>query len=73
MITAEKMKAIDFFSEGRKLYKLMHFSDAKKSFQDALDLCSDDGPSQVYLERCEYYIDNPPPDDWDGVYMMTTK
>ncbi len=73
MVTAEKLKAIELFAEGRKSYKLMQFADAVESFKKALDVCPDDNPSKVYLERCNYYIDNPPPEDWDGVYVMTTK
>lgn len=73
MITAEKLKAVELFAEGRKLYKLMKFSEAARFFSNALETCPDDGPSKVYLERCNYYIDNPPPEDWDGVYVMTTK
>ncbi len=73
MLSDEKIKAVEFFAEGRKFYKLMQFTEAKSCFQKALDVCSDDGPSQVYLDRCEHYINNPPPEDWDGVYVMTTK
>ena len=73
MVTAEKLKAVEFFAEGRKLYKMMEFQKASDIFQKAIEVCPDDGPSKVYLERCKYYIDNPPPKDWDGVYVMKTK
>ncbi|MCL2295109.1 MAG: tetratricopeptide repeat protein [Spirochaetes bacterium] len=73
MITAEKQKAVELYTEGRKLYKMMDFQEAVSLFQKALDVCPDDGPSKVYLERCKYYLENPPPEDWDGVYVMKTK
>ena len=73
MVTAEKLKAVELFTEGRKLYKMMQFRNASDLFQKAIEICPNDGPSKVYLERCEYYIDNPPPQDWDGVYVMKTK
>ncbi len=73
MVSAEKLKAVELFSEGRKYYKLMQFEEAKNYFKKALEVCADDGPAQVYLDRCDYYIENPPPEDWDGVYVMTTK
>jgi hypothetical protein len=42
-------------------------------FQAALNIRKDDGPSQLYLERCREFKNNPPDEDWDGVYVMHTK
>ncbi len=73
MITEEKQKVLDLFAEGRKQYKLMNFDAAKEYFGKALKVDPDDGPSKVYYARCKHYIDNPPPEDWDGVFVMKTK
>ncbi len=73
MITEEKRKVLELFAQGRKLYKLMEFSEALKFFGEALKVDKDDGPSKVYYLRCKHYIDNPPPEDWDGVFVMKTK
>lgn len=73
MITGEKKKVLDFFAEGRKFYKLMEFEAALVSFEKALEIDPNDGPSRVYVERCRHYIENPPPEDWDGVFVMKTK
>jgi len=73
MIAPEKKQALDAFAEGRKLYKLMMFAEARDVFARALAACPDDGPSKVYYARCQYYVENPPPEDWDGVWVMTTK
>ena len=73
MITDEKQKVLNLFVEGRKLYKLMQFEQARERFLAALKIDPEDGPSKVYLARCKHYVDNPPPDDWDGVFVMTTK
>ncbi len=51
----------------------MDFSGARDFFARALEADPTDSPSRVYLERCDWYIANPPPDDWDGVFTMTTK
>ena len=51
----------------------MEFLNAKLWFSRALETDSTDGPSRLYLERCEYYVSNPPEKDWDGVFVMTTK
>jgi hypothetical protein len=73
MITEDKKKVLELFSEGRKLYKLMQFEQAMQYFVNALKIDAEDGPSKVYLGRCRHYVSNPPPDDWDGVFVMTTK
>lgn len=73
MITAEKQEVLRLFAEGRKCYKLMDFSKARDCFASALKIDKNDGPSKVYYYRCKHYIDNPPPDDWDGVFVMKTK
>ena len=73
MITEDKRKVLDLFAEGRKLYKLMQFKEAQNKFTEALAVDSTDGPSKVYAERCEHYCENPPPEDWDGVFVMLTK
>lgn len=73
MITEEKAQVLELFGKGRKLYKLMEFEQAKEYFAKALKVDPDDGPSKVYYARCRHYIENPPPEDWDGVFVMTTK
>ena len=73
MITEDKKKVLELFAEGRKFYKLMEFKNALEKFQEALKVDAQDGPSQVYYARCRHYLENPPPEDWDGVFVMTTK
>ncbi len=73
MIDENKRKVLRFFAEGRKKYKLMDFENALKSFEEALRVDPEDGPSKVYHQRCKHYLENPPPEDWDGVYVMATK
>jgi len=73
MISEAKRSVLDLFAEGRKQYKLMDFAKAKDAFTKALSIDPNDGPCKVYLERCIIYIENPPPEDWDGVFVMKTK
>ena len=73
IISEEKKKVVELFTQGRKFYKLMQFPDALKYFGEALKVDQNDGPSKVYYLRCKFYIDNPPSEDWDGVFVMTHK
>ncbi|MDC7241416.1 MAG: hypothetical protein PQJ50_13750 [Spirochaetales bacterium] len=73
MISDTKKEVLELFSEGRELYKTRKFSEAMGRFAEALKLDKDDGPSRVYFARCKMYLESPPPPEWDGVFVMTTK
>lgn len=73
MLSEGKKAALEMFAKGRKLYKMMQFEDARREFLAALEADPTDSPSRVYAERCTWYMENPPPEDWDGVFTMTTK
>lgn len=72
-IGSDKFEILQHFAEGRKFYKLMMFDKAKDCFFNALKIDKDDGPSKVYFARCKHYMESPPPEDWDGVFIMRTK
>lgn len=73
MISEQKKELLQLFAEGRKRYKLMDFTGAREYFTKALAIDPKDGPSKVYEKRCAIYIETPPPEDWDGVFVMLTK
>ncbi len=73
MLSENKKKVLEWFAEGRKSYKLMKFEEAMNFFSKALKVDSEDGPSRVYYARCKHYVENPPAEDWDGVFVMKTK
>jgi hypothetical protein len=74
MIVSDKMKqVVALYNQGLSMYKDRKFKEAKEVFQKALQLEPNDGPSALYIERCDDYIADPPPEDWDGVYNMKTK
>jgi adenylate cyclase len=54
-------------------YRKRNWDKARQAFQAILNGFPHDGPSRLYLDRCEVLSENPPPEDWDGVYTMTTK
>lgn len=72
-ISKEMEKVLDLYNRGLTLYKQRSFQEAKSLFQQALSIHPNDGPSQLYIERCDAFLKNPPPADWDGVFTMTTK
>lgn len=73
MISKEKLECLKLFEEGMLLYRSRKFKEALEKFENALQTDPTDGPSRVFIERSKYYIENPVPEDWDGVYVMKTK
>lgn len=72
-LTPTMEKLLPIYNEGLKLYKQRQFDAAKQKFEACLKLDKEDGPSKLYVERCQQYIETPPPPDWDGVFAMTSK
>ena len=72
-LTADQKKAFAAYAEGLTLYRAKKFTQAIESFKNSLAVLPDDGPSRLYIERCENFIAFPPPPTWDGVFVMTTK
>jgi adenylate cyclase len=67
------MGVVNYFSEGIKHYRENRWDESVKAFEECLKLNPDDKLSQMYIDRCEYLRLNPPADDWQGVWKMTSK
>jgi adenylate cyclase len=61
------------FQIGIEYYRGRAFSQARGAFTKALQLHPGDTVTRLYVDRCQAFIDNPPPTDWDGVWVMETK
>jgi len=72
-IQEAKREVLDLYEEGLREYRKREWQKAISLFQKALDKDPNDGPSLTYVERCKLYEQEPPPVDWDGVYILTAK
>jgi len=72
-IDEKKKKVVEIYNQGLEYYRDRKFKTALQYFEKVLEIDENDGPSKTYIERTKNYIKNPPPDDWDGVFVMTTK
>ena len=61
------------FNEGLDHYRNRRWEEGIQCFEKVLALDEEDGPALTYFERCITFQAQPPPDDWDGVFGMTTK
>jgi tetratricopeptide (TPR) repeat protein len=73
MLSEQKKEVLRLYNLGLNSYKLRKWDESIKLFSDVLRVDPKDGPSALYLERAKAYKLNPPADDWDGVFVMTTK
>lgn len=66
-------EVLDAFARGLALYRAGDWGKALPLFQKALAANPNDRMSQLYVQRCEHFLKNPPQDKWDGVWIMTSK
>ena len=48
------------FEAALALYRSREWDKARSAFKAVLDIESEDKPSKIYFERCEYFMQNPP-------------
>ncbi len=73
MVDSKTLAMLEQYNKGLELYKMRKFEEAIEYFEKALEIIPEDGPSELYIERCKEFIETPPAEDWDGVYTFTTK
>lgn len=61
------------FTKGHEAYKLRAWAEAKRWFENVLSRWPEDGPARVFLSRCDEYLAEEPPADWEGIYVMKHK
>jgi len=72
-VDSQTLEQIAEFEQGLEAYRKMHWEIAIEKFTRVLDVDPEDTPTQLYLQRCQTYQEEPPPENWDGVYTMKTK
>jgi adenylate cyclase len=71
--TDKVAQTLKLFGQGYELYHQKKFSEAQEFFKSAFAVSQNDPVSELYIERCQDYLDSAPPEDWDGVFVMKTK
>jgi adenylate cyclase len=74
-ITPETDECLHLFEKGIAAYQAQQWDAAKALFGRSAkrEIHQDANPSLVMIDRCDDMKLNPPPADWDGVYVMKTK
>ncbi len=61
------------FEDGLARYRQRDFAGAIEAFEAALEAHPGDEPAQRFIDRCRHFLDDPPAEDWDGVWRMKEK
>jgi adenylate cyclase len=71
-VKPEITSLIDKFSMALALYRNQKFEEAIFIFSECYNINSDRA-SEVFIERCKYFIENKPDENWDGVFVLKNK
>src|SRR6266850_5852931 len=71
--SADSRDLLSRFAAARSLYQSRHWEKAQNAFQTILEKWPSDGPSRTYWKRCQEYLFDEPPLNWDGVFTMDHK
>ena len=66
-------RVLELFERGQERYRGRDWAGARGFFELALGLNPRDGVSRMYRDRCDYFTEHPPAEDWDGVWDMKEK
>jgi len=81
-LSQETQDCLDCFKQGIDKYLVQDWDGALKMFEKAKNMEPNkpgvtpgvkDNPSMILIDRCQVMKENPPGEDWDGVYVMTSK
>ena len=61
-------EAIEVYYMGRQFKAGIQVFEDLKKYRDGEDKACD-----LYIERCKNFLENPPADDWNGVFVATSK
>jgi len=72
-LPAEREKALACYAAGLAAYRAQQWKDALQLFGECETHWPEDRVARTMWSRCEDFVAEPPPEDWDGVYEATKK
>jgi adenylate cyclase len=64
---------LELYAQGLVLYRQREWEKAIECFENGLKIRPDDYPAQIYIERSRMYQMTPPPEGWNGVFVLRSK
>jgi adenylate cyclase len=72
-LSPQQLQLRALYEKAHAAYLARRWEEASEGFCEAMGVDPTDGPSRTYLERCTIYAKEPPPMDWEGVFVLRTK
>ena len=72
-VPAEEMARLKQWDQCLKLYRSQHWDQARQVLKDLHEQDPERLLYELYLERIDAFLEEPPGKDWDGVYTHKTK
>jgi adenylate cyclase len=72
-INPQQKLAVKRFHNSLALFEQQSWDKAEEGFNSVLIILPTDGPSELYLKRCEEFKNNPPHASWDGIFNLSVK
>ncbi len=72
-VAQELLEEVKLFQQAVRLYRKQDWDKAELQFFNLLKIAPQSKLYEVYTERVGYYRNNPPGENWDGVFVFKTK
>ena len=72
-ITKAETEAWAAHASGLELFYKRDFEKAADRFAEVRSILPGDEISQVFFDRCRYFLHNPPPVNWNGAVVVKEK
>ena len=72
-VESQALELIALYEDAYALYQQKKWNESSELLIRCLHVNEEDKASRVLLERIKYLSENPPENDWDGVWSMTKK
>ena len=69
----QDLSIIPLYEQALEQYFSRNWKESISLLEQILNKTDQDKPSQILIERCRVFMNNSPAEDWDGVYVMTSK
>ena len=72
-ITDDELTELEMSAKAISAYRKQDWQNAQLLLQELKELAPQRKLYGIYLERIDNFMNNPPPSDWDGVFVHTSK